>query len=374
MEFRFPSSAPQKTIGILITRFAEYGGAQVHVRDLAICAQERGARVVIIAGTLGTAAQDARNIGLEVIEASRLVREISPMNDIMAVKQISKMIKNHNIDLLHCHSSKAGIVGRLAAKLAGVPAVFTAHGWAFTEGVSPKKRKLYAAIERSLAPLARKIITVSEYDKNLALGSRVGDKNRLIAIQNGMPFLPAVERKVRAPGETLKLIMVARIATPKDQSQLIEGLSLIKDQSWELSIVGGGEDDHLRALALESGVSDKIFFLGERSDVPDLLAQHDVFCLISNWEGFPLTIVEAMRSNMPVIASNVGGCPEAVQDEKTGFLVSRQDPENIAAAVMKYLSDPGLVLEHGNEGRARFEEHFTFDAMADKTFATYGIE
>lgn len=360
-----------RTIGYLITRFDEYGGAQIHVRDIALAAQAQGHRVIVITGAAGAAAQAAREAGLDIVEAPELLREIKPATDIRAVFTIARMIHTYGIELLHCHSSKAGIIGRLAAKKAGIPAIFTAHGWAFTDGVSPKKRKLYRAIEKMMAPLASRIITVSEYDREIAIAAGVGRADRMVAIQNGMPVLPALDRPVRGADAPLRLIMVARIDAQKNQAQLLRALGEVKSGNWRLSLVGAGADDALRQIAQDHGIADKVDFLGQRSDVPELLASHDVFCLITNWEGFPLTIVEAMRAGMPVIASDVGGCKEAIEEGVTGTVVPRNGETQIARAIEALIADPELVAAQGAAGRAAFEARFTFEHMAEKTFATY---
>jgi len=360
-----------RTIGYLITRFDEYGGAQIHVRDIALAAQALGHRVIVITGAAGAAAEDARRSGLDIVEAPCLLREIKPGTDIRAVFEIARMLRTYGIELLHCHSSKAGIIGRLATWKTGIPAVFTAHGWAFTDGVSPRKKKLYKFIEKLMAPLAARIITVSEYDRRLALEAGVGRADRMIAIQNGMPNLPVIERASRNPHHPLRLIMVARIDKQKNQAQLLRALGRLAASNWTLSLVGAGDDTHLRALAGQLGIADKVSFLGQRSDVPELLAAHDVFCLVSNWEGFPLTIVEAMRAGMPVIASDVGGCKEAIDHGATGFVVPRDGERQIAEAIEALIADPSLAAQQGAAGRSAFEARFTFERMAEKTFAAY---
>lgn len=359
------------TIGYIITRFDEYGGAQVHVRDLALAAKEQGYNVTILTGSLGVASQEAVELGLDVVQVPELVREISPAKDVAAVLTIAKMIKKRKIMLLHCHSSKAGIIGRLAARKARIPAIFTAHGWAFTDGVSPTKKLIYRAIEKLMAPLASRIITVSEYDRDLGLRSGISKEPHMVAIQNGMPNTPILSRELRNMSDPIKLIMVARIAQPKNQALLMHALSDIKSDRWTLTIVGGGCDSELRSIASTCGIQDKVTFLGQRRDVPELLASHDVFCLISKWEGFPLTIVEAMRSGMPVIASDVGGCKEAIENGVSGSLVPRDGRNEIGDAVRKLISDPSLVASQGAAGRAIYEARLTFEDMSAKTFAIY---
>jgi glycosyltransferase involved in cell wall biosynthesis len=360
-----------KTIAYIITRHAEYGGAQIHIRDLAKMLNDRGHRGVILTGKKGFVSEDAENLGVEVIEVPSLVREISPLKDLKAVYDVARVLKQVSPDLVSCHSSKAGIIGRAAAKLIGVPAIFTAHGWAFTDGISEKKKKFYTFAERLCSPLAAKIITVSEFDRKIALDAKVCPGDKMVAIHNGMPNIDLPDRIERNEGDPLRLVMIARFSPQKNHALLISALSTIRDRNWTLTLAGGGDDAAVKMQAKMQKIDDKISFLGERRDVPNLLASADAFCLISNWEGFPRAIIEAMRASLPVITSDAGGSSEAIDEGETGYVVGKDSRGTIAEAITKLIDDPQRVERMGKAARDRYDRLYTFDKMAEKTFRVY---
>jgi glycosyltransferase involved in cell wall biosynthesis len=308
--------------------------------------------------------------GIECIEIPDLQRAIHPQKDMRAFQQIKAALQRVKPDIVACHSSKAGLLGRLAAKACGVPVTFTAHGWAFTVGVSRVSRVVYWALEKFAAYFTDHIITVSQFDRNLALRAHITHPRRITAIHNGMPMQDCPVRQIRSSAP-LNLLMVARIGAQKDHARLLRALWGCVDMPWVLNLVGGGDDLALRQMVEHMGMSDRVNFLGEREDVPDLMVQADLFLLISNWEGLPLSILEAMRAGLPVIASHVGGVSEAVLDRKTGWLVRAGDDASLLDALQNVLPDRLRLLEMGAAGRERFVEKFTFSTMAQKTLAVY---
>lgn len=203
------------------------------------------------------------------------------------------------------HLSKAGWLGGLAAKWLKIPVVFTAHGWAFTEGVPKRQQIVYRWAEKLAAPFAGKIITVSDYDRKLAIKYKITYPNKIITIHNGMPDIDTT-LFAKPEVEPVHLIMVARFEEQKDHILLLETLEELKDLPWTLELVGDGPlMGIVREKAEKLGISDKIQFSGACDDVPCRLAKAQIFILTSKWEGFPRSILEAMRAGLPVIASDV---------------------------------------------------------------------
>ncbi len=357
-------------IAFCITRMDEYGGAQVHLRDLCLWLKGRGHEPVVLSGWPGRVSDFLELQGIEFIEIPDLQRAIHPLKDFRAFAQIRDVLKRINPDIVACHSSKAGLIGRLAAKACGVPVTFTAHGWAFTVGVSVPARVIYWTLEKIASYFTDQIITVSQYDRNLAITYHIAHPRRITAIQNGMPLTPPLLRSIKS-NQPLNLLMVARIGAQKDHQRLLRVLWGCLDIDWTLNLVGGGDDLELRQLVDKMGFSDRVNFLGEREDVPELMEKADVFLLISNWEGLPLSILEAMRAGLPVIASNVGGVSEAVLHQKTGWVVPAGQDEPLLEALQTVLPDRLRLMDMGLRGRARFEEKFTFQIMAEKTLSVY---
>jgi glycosyltransferase involved in cell wall biosynthesis len=144
------------------------------------------------------------------------------------------------------------------------------------------------------------------------------------------------------------------------------------DLKWQLELVGDGEGmDGLKEKALELGLDSRIEFSGQQLDVPERMDRADIYLLITNWEGFPRSIIEAMRAGIPVISSNVGGCNESVSDGKTGYLVPRGNSEALRERIRELILDQKLCDQMGIAGRACYESEFTFRKMYEKTVAVY---
>ncbi len=240
----------------VITRGDRIGGAQNHVRDLAIRLDQDGHTVDVITGARGplTEALDAAGIATHLCRG--LTREIDPLNDPRAVWELRRAIVRLEPDLVATHSSKAGTIGRIAARLAGVPCVFTAHGWPFTEGVPRGRRMLFRQTERICAPLAAALICVSDFDLELARRAGIGG-TRLIRIYNGMPGNASFPRA--RPGQTgpMRIVSAARFDQQKDHATLLRALA--RTEAAVLVLAGDGPlEPELRALARDLGVADRV--------------------------------------------------------------------------------------------------------------------
>jgi glycosyltransferase involved in cell wall biosynthesis len=354
----------------LITRGDSIGGAQIHVKDMAKQLQEDGHTVLVSFGKKGAFSELLKENSIEYSIIEKMVRNINPLWDMWALKNIVDEIRRVRPDIITIHSSKAGILGRIAAKITGVPVVFTAHGWAFSEGIEHRKRRVYLWIEKVGAYLSNKIITVSEYDRNLSLSNNIGTEENTVAIQNGMHDI-GDDFHATPELEVVNIIMVARFQVPKDHIGLIKALYELKHLKWHLQLVGedGGLMDESKKLVSDLGLEEKIDFLGNRSDIVTLLSRSQLFILTSFWEGFPLTIIEAMRAGLPVIASHVGGVSEAVEHKETGYIVSSHD--ELVSRLETLISSPALRSEMGKKGLLKYKENFTFEHMYNKTLKVY---
>lgn len=360
-----------KRLLYLVTR-SEVGGAQVHVLQLLRALKARF-DVHVAVGDEGFLTREARCLGVEVHVLPALVQPISPIRDLAAIWSTLKLLRTLRPSLVHAHSSKAGLVGRIAAVQTGVPAVFTAHGWAFAEGVPPGRRLLAILAERTAARWADRIITVSEQDRMLALRYGVGPASKLVTIYNGVADIPLQARPAAGndAGNEICVIMVARFSPQKDHSLLIRALAGVQG-TWRLKLVGEGPTrPQVESLVRSLGLQERVEFLGARQDVPTLLAGAHVFVLTSNWEGFPLSILEAMRAGLPVIASDVGGVREAVLEGITGFLVPRGNELILRNRLELILADSALRLRMGQAGRQHYIAHFTTDTMVSRILEVY---
>lgn len=348
----------------------DLGGAQSHIKELMENMRSMYAVTpVLITGKTGWLTEQAEKLHIETHIIPDLVREIAPAHDWNANRELQKLFRQIQPDLVHCHSSKAGILGRWAAKQCGIPAVFTAHGWAFTDGVPEVKRKIYRLAESIAGSWCKKIICVSEYDRQLALREIPALKNKLVTVHNCIPDTKyQKDWNQYDPQKPIEIVTVARFSP---QKRIMESIDLMKKAMdahlpFHLTFIGEGPlYQQAISHAAQLGVSQVVTFLGARTDVEKLLPRYDLFLLLSNWEGFPISILEAMRAGLPIMASDVGGVNEAVQDGENGWLVSRNDAG--AFELLQQLSHHrSELLIKGKESRYNFLGHYTLPAMINK--------
>jgi glycosyltransferase involved in cell wall biosynthesis len=347
---------------LLLITLAEVGGAQAYVASLLPVLAARF-DVVVAAhgrGPLRAAAADAgvRFVGLEHVR-----RPINPWRDVAGFVELVRLMRRERPDILHASSSKAGVLGRLAALVAGVPIrIFTVHGWAFAAHTGPAST-LYRWADRLARPLTTVTICVSENERAAGIRAGTCSAERSVVIRNAVSLdgRPRAEHDNGRP----RLIAVGRLKAPKDFVTLVRALALLPRESFEALIVGEGPDrsmleSELRRLGLES----RVRLAGERHDVPDLLAASDVFVLASVSEGLPVSVLEAMAAELPVVASHVGGLSELVVDGETGLLVPPRDADALAAALGRLAADHSLRRQLGAAGRAHAESRFDPESFA----------
>lgn len=354
----------------LITRSDAIGGAHIHVRDMAVALRRLGIDATVACGGTGVYSERLRQAGVPVHSLQHLARPIRPWADLRAYREIVGLLRAMRPTLVSIHSSKAGLLGRLACAREGIPMVFTAHGWSFTDGVGSLRTQAFRLAEVAVGRRSARLITVSEFDRRIALEAGVAGADRLRTVHNGMPDgdFPRARPAVQPP----RLVMTARLDEQKDHATLLRALGQLRDLPWTLDLIGDGPlKAQLEAQARALLINERIRFLGLRHDVPALLGDSQLFLLISHWEGFPRSILEAMRAGLPVLASDVAGVSESVQTGVNGLLVPRRDGDALAANLRELLCAPERRAAMGVAGRRRFEAEFTFDRMLASTFAVY---
>lgn len=354
---------------------SEIGGAQTHLMEVVRYMHRAGHDVSVVTGTTGWLTNELAAIGVDYEILPDLVREINPAKDIKTINYICRIMEDKHPDIIHCHSSKAGIVGRIAGAIKNIPAVFTAHGWAFTSGVSPAKRIIYAAIEHVMLGITKRVICVSEFDRKLAKRWFLHNYNRVITVHNGIADKKFSNSTVREYSLPLKLVSVARFSHQKNNMELIravEQINKLYSGSLQLNMVGDGPLlSEAQAYVESYKLEDDVHFLGSRTDVDDILNQNDIFCLISNYEGLPISIIEAMRAEMPIIASDVGGVNELVQDGVNGLLIPRGNIFELVDKLKYILEHKDLIKSMGEASRKIYEEEYNADRMNQKILSVY---
>jgi glycosyltransferase involved in cell wall biosynthesis len=341
---------------LLLITLAEVGGAQSYVIALLPALSDRF-DVTVAAHGEGPLRHAAVAAGVRYVPLRHVRRAVSLWRDPLGLVELLILILRSRPEIVHASSSKAGILGRLAASLAGVPIrIFTVHGWAFSAHAGVPGR-IYRLAERLLLPLTSTTICVAEYIKRVGIAAGACRPERALVIPNAVD-VGSFPRAVPRDG-VVELISVGRMREPKDFVTLVRALARLRRGTFRASLVGDGPDrSMIEAELARLGLSDAVVLLGDRSDVPDLLARADVFVCSSRSEGMPVSILEAMAAGLPVVASSVGGVPELVDDGRTGFLVRPGEAVALADALALLVGDPVLRERLGAASHREALERF----------------
>lgn len=301
-----------------------------------------------------------------------------PQDEARAVRELVRLLRAERFDVVHAHSAKAGVLGRVAAAAARVPAVYSPHGLPFVGPVSARRRVFGIAAERALAPLTAAYLFVSDAERRFALDAGVGRRRPMHVVHNGCEpdtATPPDEGLLAhaAGGPVAAMVTVLRPAKGIEAFIDAAPAVLTAVPGARLALVGSGpEHDRLAAQVRERGLDAEPRFamLPWRPPMAAHLKALDVLVLPSEMEAFPMALVEAMAYGVPQVASTVGGIPEAVVPE-TGVLVPPRDPAALGEALAALLGDPGRRARMGEASRTRHAEHFTLDHMVGGVARVY---
>lgn len=355
----------------VITRLV-HGGAQ---RNTIMCAADqarRGHDVTLLTGTEagpeGSLLEEARQDAYRLLELPCLVRDPAPAQDLAAFVALWRLMGRHRFDVVHTHTSKAGILGRWAAWLRRIPAiVHTPHGHVFHGYFSPRKAALFQAVERATARVTHRIVTLTEGDLQDHLRAGIAPADRFVTIPSGV----ALEGFRRAPGPSphgATVGCVARLVEVKGPLDLVEAMARVAPRfpRSRLVLVGDGPlRAQVEARIRDLGLGDRVVLTGRLEDPAPALREMDVFVLPSHNEGMGRAAVEAMAAGLPVVATRVGGLPDVVTPD-VGLLVPPRDPDALAQAVGQLLADTELRHRLGEAGRTRaerFSDRVMFESL-----------
>lgn len=379
-------STPGNPVRVLhIITQLELGGAQQTTLELLRRLDARRYQLTLVAAPGGPLELEARTIpGLEVHGVPSLVRPLNPWRDVLAVRDLTRFIRTRRFDIVHTHSSKAGILGRWAAHLARTPVIcHTIHGFAFHPYQPAGIRQAYQAAERAAARITTRLITVSRHDERAARAVGIGRPGQHQYIpygvdlgrfhSNGLTPQSARERlglRTEAP-------TIGTIACFKPQKALQDFLAvcaLVRKAVPDLQavLVGDGRlrpqiERWRRALDLE----DVVHLLGWQRDIPTVLTAFDVFVLCSRWEGLPVSVLEAQAMGLPVVVTDTGGVRDCIEDGVTGCLVPVGDVDGMSRRIVKLLRDGELARTVTKRSVAQVAERFTVDRMVKETETMY---
>jgi L-malate glycosyltransferase len=299
--------------------------------------------------------------------------------DLRQVFRIAEIIKTFKPEIIHCHQYTPFFYGSLAGLWAGRGRViFTEHGRHFPDVVGWKRRWANQFLVRR----ADRITAVCDFTRERLIANEGLPAGRIEVIYNGVDlsrFGPGSNRteirtKLGWPQDVPVVVQVGTFRPVKDQATAIRAFRIVHEETPTalLAFVGDGPDlTACRALAERLGLSSVIRFLGQRSDIPEILAGADVMLMTSVSEAHSVSLLEAMASRLPVVATRVGGIPETVADQETGILVSAGDAEAVAGGLRRLLSDPELRRQMGQAGYERVRSRFQQNQMHQKYLAMY---
>lgn len=359
-------------MAFVLTRSGPIGGAQLHVLELACGLQRAGHEVMVFVGGEGPLVERLRQRSVPVWPIADLVREIHPIRDLRALAQLRRAIADFGPDLVTTHSSKAGWLGRAVAAALRIPVIFVVHGWLFRAGELSPYEQVTRVVEWCAAPLAERLLAVCRYDRDIGVERGISSSAHFSVVHNGIPDLPPGQLRADPRRGPPRIVMVSRFAYPKDPVTVIRALAQLRELDWEFELIGDGPDrPQVEAALRECSLGDRVKLMGTRNDVPERLAAAQLFVLVSMREGFPLSVLEAMRAGLPVVAASVGGISEAVEEGRSGHLVPPADPDALAAALRPLIEDAELRGRYGEAARARFEAEFEFEVHLRRTWAVY---
>ncbi len=355
---------------LVITRL-ELGGAQRVVLHTARHLDRESFEVALAWGPGDRLDPEAAAIdGLQLFPTPSLVRQVAPLSDLRAVRDLRRVVRSFRPDVVHTHSSKAGILGRFAAHREKVPAVVhTVHGFGFTPLQPPPMRFAFRTVETALARWTDHFITVSESDRRRGVESGLFAAERATVIRAGIDLAAfraasggaAVRDRLGIPGAAPLVTQVGNFKpqkAPLDFVRVAAAVAVERPDAWFVMVGDGPLRPAAEELARSLGVADRVVFCGWWDDVPALLDATTVAVLTSVHEGLPCSVVEALAAGVPVVATAVDGTVEVVRSGDNGYLAPVGDIAALADAVCRVIGDPAeraRLAASAREGLGEFD-------------------
>jgi glycosyltransferase involved in cell wall biosynthesis len=365
------------------------GGPALHVTYLARGLAERGYETTLVAGDVARGEESmafvAERAGVDVVSLPGLSRELSPVRDALAAWRLARIIRAVQPDVVHTHTAKAGAVGRAAALLAGrrPVVVHTFHGHVLRGYFGRLGTLLFRAIETVLARVSDRLVAVSPEVRDELVGLGVAPASKFSVIRLGIELEPRVSfdgdageirRRHGIAAEAFVIGWFGRMTAVKRTDDLLSMLADVRERGIDalLLLVGDGDDrPRLEQRAHDLGLARSCLFLGYQEDVAPWYAVCDAVVLTSASEGTPVTIIEALAAGRAVVATNVGGVPDVVDEGETGFLVRPGDTHAFAERLEILARDPERRGQMGREGRERMLSRYAVERLVDDVDALY---
>lgn len=354
---------------LIVSTNADWAGAPVHVLTLANALASRY-ELSVVFGEEGPVRQALLAQGIPSTVVPTLRSSINPIRDIRCFFSFLKLVRVAQPDLLHAHSSKAGMITRLAAAILHIPCIYTVHGWGFGPGRSRLQSALVYGVERMSSHFSRATyIFVSDADRRVGTERLRLRPDQCHTIRNGTPD----HGQIANVAQNSAAIMAARVCHAKDHDLLLRSFQECRTP-FKLVLVGEGTQTPEFQQRVRAHAPDKhtqVACLGLSESIPSLLARAGMFVLCSRYEGLPLSIIEAMCAGLPIVATDVGGVGELVEDGVNGFLVPPGDQPALSRCLDLLQSDAALRVRMGQASRARYVAEFEISRMASAVVQMY---
>jgi glycosyltransferase involved in cell wall biosynthesis len=355
-----------ETTVLHVITHSEWGGAQ---RVVALLAKRLPGQTTVACGPGGRLVQELLMSDVNVETQPHLRSPPDPVSDFRALVDLRRLFGRVEPDIVHLHSTKAGILGRIAAMRLDCPTVFTVHGWGFYNTGYPRLATGLRYLERLLAARTTEIVCVSRADYERGVKHGILD-GRGTVIQNGIEQLPHggdVDLRAELDLDSNATVVgsVGRLVEQKNPIEAIEALCELRSRGVEAELVLVGSGPLLsdcRRYVNEREL-DSVHLLGFREDAYDLLADFDVFLMPSKFEGLPLSAIEACQLGVPVVAYDVGGISEVVVDGECGYVVPAGDRGALVDALERLATDQALRIKYSRMAIERAHERFSADRM-----------
>jgi glycosyltransferase involved in cell wall biosynthesis len=370
-----------KVFQVLASPGGTWGGGCVVVRALTQRLIQEGYQVWVLCLSEEVIRRFSE-VGAKVVTSRYWRREINPL-DALAFYELFKLCRKEKFDIVHTHTSKGGFLGRIAARIAGVPIVFqTVHGFSFNELTPWLITAFYVYLERLAGPFGDVMISVTDQHRLMAIEKGITKPDKIITIHNGINLsrfegiaaTKSMSRELGLSREAILIGTVGRLAPQKGQTYLLRAMPHVvrKHPQTNLVFVGDGpQEAELRDLAVELDVADHCSFLGFRRDVPELLACFDILVQPSPREGLSITLLEAMAARRPVIATNIAANREVVDNGINGVLCQPMNSAALAKAIIDLIENQEEARLLGERAREKVEQHFDDQKMLEQTLALY---
>lgn len=351
-------------IAHIITKL-ELGGAQQNTLFTLKTLDRDKFMPVLITGNDGMLLDEALRLdGVKTYLVPQLIREISPIKDLAALYKIFKILRSTSPMIVHTHSSKAGIIGRWAAFLAGVPIIIhTIHGFGFNVSDSRVINRLLILLERLTARITDRFIAVARENIKKGESLKIFKKDKIRLIRSGIDISGFMHVNVDKVAKKMDLgvhpdiPLIGMLACLKPQKAPVDFIRMAdlvcrRFPHVNFIIIGDGElqGEVIEAIS-SSGLNDRVILAGWRRDIPEMMRAMDIFVLTSRWEGLPRVLLEAMVSGLPIVATRVDGTSEVIIDGVNGYLVEPADVKGMAERVIRLLSDPVMARMMGRAGQ-----------------------